>query len=354
MSLCVLCSLLGAGVPLARADSGEVTSEWSGAEFGQVSWLFDYEDAVAIAQWKKLPLFVLLLEVPGSPTSVAFGQDVLSHPLVREAVESLFVPVAIFNELDAKAKRLRKSFGERAFGDAVVHIVDANRIPLAKHLTDDHSLAGLVKGITDALAAGGYDVPVYLQLLHEETAARSCETKRAVLQTHCFWEGESVLGRIPGVISTAPGFIESREVVEVEYDPSAVSLSSIYLAARSQNGANGVIARHDAEVPGAANVFGDSVLRSDQAIRPDKDPKYYLAQTPYRHLPMTSLQAVRINAAIHRQQNPRVFLSPKQNSLLTLIEKFPTLGWPEAIGKTDLVEAWKAAKNTMKKISWKR
>ena len=52
-------------------------------------------------------------------------------------------------------------------------------------------------------------------------------------------------------------------------------------------------------------------------------PKYYMSQTVYKHLPMTALQAARVTAAIHRNQDPKRFLSPKQIAMLGVIEASP-------------------------------
>ena len=63
-------------------------------------------------------------------------------------------------------------------------------------------------------------------------------------------------------------------------------------------------------------------------------------KTVFKHLPMTALQAARVNAAIHRKQDPKRFLSPKQIALLGVIEAHRDANWPVAIGAADFPRAW--------------
>ena len=44
---------------------------------------------------------------------------------------------------------------------------------------------------------------------------------------YCFWSGEKTFGAIPGVIETAPGFQDGREVVRVVYNPAQVTKAEL-------------------------------------------------------------------------------------------------------------------------------
>lgn len=66
-------------------------------ELGKVQWLRDYDKALAIAKQQGKAVFILFQEVPGCATCRNYGHHVLSHPLIVEAIESEFVPLAIFN-----------------------------------------------------------------------------------------------------------------------------------------------------------------------------------------------------------------------------------------------------------------
>lgn len=339
---------------LFAQPAGVDAQKSTGDEFANISWDFEFDNASEFAGRKGYPMLVLLVELPASPASVQFGQEVLSHPLIHDAIESQFVHVAVFNGLDENAERTRKLLGERRFGDSVIHLITPDHKPLVKRLANNRTVAGLAGAMVTALEKSKRSVPLFLQLLAEETGARTCETRRATFQTHCFWEGESALGRVPGVLSTTPGFIQSKEVVEVEYDPGAISLEGLYSIAKSKDVATGIVARNESEAFIAGKLFGENVLLTDEATRPDAEPKYYLAKTLYRHVPMTSLQASRINAAIHRKEDPSAFLSRRQKGFLSAIERKPSGGWPVLVGEEDLFKAWAAASESMMRIFRKK
>jgi len=66
-------------------------------ELGKVEWLRDYDEAIAQSKATGKPIFLLFQEVPGCANCTKYGQDILSHPLMVEAIETEFVPLAIFN-----------------------------------------------------------------------------------------------------------------------------------------------------------------------------------------------------------------------------------------------------------------
>ena len=77
----------------------------------------------------------------------------LSHPLLQEAAETLFVPIAIKNNTkgDADAKVLAH-FGEPAWNNPVVQFLTHDEKPLAPKLHDDWSVAALATGMVQASA----------------------------------------------------------------------------------------------------------------------------------------------------------------------------------------------------------
>jgi hypothetical protein len=127
---------------------------------------------------------------------------------------------------------------------------------------------------------------------------------------------------VDGVVSTRPGWHASGEVVEVEYDPRAVTLDALTAAAKKA-GAR-LVAKGDGE-----------------RIRTDDD-KYYLSRTPLRFVPMTPLQATRVNARVGKGLSLDGWLSPSQRRLLEAVKKHPDADWPPAIG-ADFLAAWTAA-----------
>ncbi len=123
------------------------------------------------------------------------------------------------------------------------------------------------------------------------------------------------------MISTRSGWIGGEEVVEVGFDPQVIPFDALCEFAERRD---------------CARAF-------DAAIRPE-DPKYYLSRTPLRFLPMTELQAMRINARIEADGLAKAcaVLTASQRALLAEIVARPDAGWPSAIG-VEIREAWDRA-----------
>jgi hypothetical protein len=259
-----------------------------------------------------------------------------------DAAEQLFVPVAVFNNITGDDERVLNSFKEPSWNNPVVRIIDAKRKELAPRLADDYTVGGLAQAMMKALKQAGKSAPQYLELLTtEKTRADSLE--RATFAMHCFWEGEAVLGKLPGVVSTEPGFLDRREVVEVSFDPSQLSYEALLKLAERQKCATRVYTRNDSQQATADRMVGDLAIRTDDEIRPDKEPKYYLSQSELRYVPMTSSQASKVNAVLGGKGNPAIYLAHNQQELWTRIKQNPDAGWPVALGQDDLAAAWREA-----------
>lgn len=330
-----------------HAGSGRVVAP-AGAtgqppELGEVRWLRGFDEARATASRDGRALLVLFDEVPGCGNCTGYGREVLSHPLVVEAIETLFTPVAVYNNIEGPDRRTLDSFKEPTWNNPVVRIVSADRTELAPRVTHDSGAAGLTNAMIGALSKLGRTPPAYLTLLADELNARQRGTQRATVAMHCFWEGEAALAALPGVVGTTAGFVGGEEVVEVEFDPSALPFETLVRSARQRKCASRVYARTDAQQSVAAAIAGQAVVRSDEAIRADGEPKYYLGRSPMRFVPMTSLQAGRVNAALGTGGEPRSWLSPRQHELLAIIEQRPQAEWKSAINAPDLAGAWRNA-----------
>ena len=59
-----------------------------------------------------------------------------------------------------------------------------------------------------------------------------------------------------------------------------------------------------------------------------------------RFVPMTDLQAARVNSAIASGKDPSVFLSPNQIRMLASVKAHPGLAWKNLIGADDLQKSW--------------
>ena len=345
----VLSATVGfAGVENARAESPkpngvtDVTGT-TPVELGRVRWERDFGAALKRAQKDQRPVLVLFQEVPGCSTCVNYGRQVLSHPLLVEAAETLFTPAAVYNNVKGADERVLQSFKEKAWNNPVVRVVSGDRTDLAPRLADDYTVGGLAVTMVRALNEAGRTVPPWLQLLANESAWKAGEVQTATFAMHCFWEGEAALGNVPGIVGTMPGFVDKTEVVQVEFNPRQLTFATLLEKARGMKCADTVYTHGQEQQKAAAKLVGEQAEPLNQSVRPDKDPKYYLAQSPLKFVPMTELQAMRINAELGAKKDGLGWLSPRQKELLVAIQKSPDAGWPVALGAEDIVVAWDQA-----------
>jgi len=268
----------------------------------------------------------------------------LSHPLIVDAAQTLFVPACVYNNVKGADARVLERFEEPASNNPVVRIVSGSGDDLVPRIAGRWTIDAVAHGMMAALAKAGRKPPEWLRLLADEHKALRRGTESAVFGMACFWTGEAEFGRIDGVVGTRPGVLDGDEVVEVRFDPEVISYRSLLDRAASHECANRVFTRSDAQQAIASKKLGKRAVRSDEPIRPDKQPKYHLSGTPLRFVPMTELQATRINARIGHGDFEEI-LSPSQLDLLRRIRANPKAGWQPAIGKP-LLEAWSAAQRT--------
>lgn len=289
-------------------------------ELGQVRWLRDLDLGRLESQKTGKPILILFQEVPGCSNCTRYGNSTLSHPLIVEAIETYFVPVCIFNNKGGKDAEALKIFGEPAWNNPVVRIVRDDNRDVVLRMANFNSSSQLVGGIRRALDLTGTEAPRYLELLEEELSAREAGLQTATFSMYCFWTGEGTYGALPGVIETESGYQDGKEVVKVQFDPSITSKADLEQKTKPKN---------------------MSACAKNEGFRPDHEPKYYLAQTNYRYIPMSSMQACRANSLVGKNQAPDELLSPRQLNLLKKINESPNKGWKSMIGRNDLAAAWK-------------
>ncbi len=319
-------SVFAANVSCAHAES-------TPPELGDVRWHRDYEAARKASARTGRPLLVLFDEVPGCSTCVRYGQAVLTHPLIVEAAETLFVPVAVYNNVPGPDRRVLEKYGEPTWNNPVVRLVSADEAPLTPRLSGRYDQASLVQAMQAALRKAGRPVPGYLQLLADELSGGRTEV--ALFAMHCFWTGQACLGDIDGVLGTRTGWRSGREIVEVRYDPRRIKLTDLLTAGRRCADQVYVPA---GEVAVARTIFGDRVGRG-VSLRPSpSDDLYQLTHSAFARVPMTTLQAQRVNAALGAGRAPSKWLSPRQVELGRAIQRRPTRGWPRPTGdlRTDM------------------
>ena len=104
-NLLVVCLTFGqmAGITIGQVVKPESTTphpdpaKGQPIEIGKVRWNRDFDAAQTQSKSSGKPMFVLFQEVPGCAGCQKFGREVLSNPLLVEAIENEFVPVVVFN-----------------------------------------------------------------------------------------------------------------------------------------------------------------------------------------------------------------------------------------------------------------
>ena len=143
----------------------------------------------------------------------------MSHPLLVEAIEDLFVPVLVHNNRKGPDEEILRRFSEPAWNNPVIRYVNHQGRDLIPRKDGVWTTGQTAARMMAALRAAGKPVPQYLQLVAAENIAR---TQRATFAMHCYWEGEVRLGSIPGVLATGAAWIGPKEVVTVTFDPQVV------------------------------------------------------------------------------------------------------------------------------------
>ncbi len=288
------------------------TSSNDPVELGKINWLRDYDAALTQSQETDKPVFILFQEVPGCSTCRNYGKDVLTHPFIVEAIEDNFVPLAIYNNKGGKDAAVLAAYNEPSWNNPVARIVDAEGKMISNRISGNYSKLAVVDAIIQTLTTERKDIPTYLSLFREELIAEA-NLAELSLSMFCFWSGEKELGAIPGVVSTEAGFMDGHEVVKVKYDEERTSAKSIIKKAAAKRCADAVYVK---EGPKKQFAFKDIPVKKYRAYRSDKETKYYLYKSPLRQVPMTELQALKVNRALATGSDPEEFLSPRQMMLL--------------------------------------
>lgn len=316
-------------------------------ELGLVKWNRDFDKAIEISKKTGKPLFILFQEVPGCSNCQRFGVEVLSNPLIVDAIENEFVPLCVYNNKGGKDREVLKMFNEPTWNNPVVRIIDANSKELFPRMAR-FDKAEIVNGIRGALTYANKEVPNYFQLLVEQTNTVSIKPEKAVFSMYCFWSGELKLGQLEGVTNTVPGFMGGREVVEVTYNPEKTSYSDLVAAAKKANSFDGIFAMNNDQQKIAEQVVSQAPIKSQNDFRVDREPKYYMSRTTYRFIPMLPKQRILVNKAIYNRSNPQTYLSPSQIALLQAVNNGLTL--PDFSLSDDIVSDWaKAIKSKAEK-----
>lgn len=285
-------------------------------ELGEVKWMRNYDDAVQKAKELDRPIFILFQEVPGCSTCRNYGKDVLSHPLIVEAIEDLFVPLAIYNNKEGHDEKILKKFKEPSWNNPVVRILSSTEKQLVPRVAREYSALQLVIAMNSALGKDNREIPAYLNLLEEELSMKASGIKETYISMYCYWSGEKNIAKTKGVIYTEAGFMDGKEVVKVLYAPDYVSYETLLNNARMSQCASASYSDDEQELKTSRKVIGKGKQFQAKAYKKAHDDKYYLSRSNLKSLPLTDFQRMRFNSMLGEGLDPSGLLSPRQLAML--------------------------------------
>ncbi len=240
-----------------------------------------------------------------------------------EAIEELFQPVLVYNNKESD-EAILKSFEEPSWNNPVVRFLNARGEDVIAREDGVWNTVPLARRMAASLQAAGRDVPAWFTTVAH---SQPKPVASATFAMHCYWVGEAKLGALDGVLSTRSAWIGDKEVVHLQYDPSRLAYADLVRNAHDLECASTVYVVNQRQHDAAAGLVDESLIETideDTVVRDAKasDQKYALLQTSFRYLPLTGLQAVKVNAALHAGQPDaaRMWLSPRQLELLERIE----------------------------------
>jgi len=205
--------------------SAKSTNPSNPIEVGTIKWLRNLDTALQQSVDEKKPIFLLFQEVPGCAGCQKFGSEVLSHPLLVEAIERHFVPLLIHNNKGGYDAEILQRYREPAWNYQVVRFLDSQGKDIISRKDKIWNIASQSKRMIAALAQSKMEVPLYLQSIAQTSNISTYQT--AAFAQHCFWTGEYKLGAINGVVSTEAGWIDGLEVTKVTFDPTLISFPNL-------------------------------------------------------------------------------------------------------------------------------
>lgn len=230
----------------------------------------------------------------------------------------MFVPVVVYNNKSGKDERLLKSFNEPSWNNPVVRYINKDGSDVIPRKDRVWTTGGTAQRMTAALYKYKRAAPKYLEYVVRE---ESIKTETAEFAMYCYWSGEVKLGSLKGVHSTRSGWRNGLEVVSVKYDPTVIKYETLLGAAQKFDCATAVFTHTDAQQRIATAAVGGKAKRVSGQMRDAKasDQKYQLLQTPLRYLPMTEMQATKVNSGLGTRANVKELLSPRQQQILNFI-----------------------------------
>jgi hypothetical protein len=256
-----VCSFLFAGL----AGANEVPSQALPAELGAISWQRDLEGSLAAAAAGDGIVLVFFVRIGDARKQIEFGEAVLSNPLLVEAIETEFLPVAIYETGPGEHERVRHRYSEAAADGPVLRFLDpqgSDILPRGEAVWTVHDVA---QRLVSALTARGRGVPGYLRILAEETDPAALERTTLAVEDQHRAEGE--LGALAGVVEARSGWLGGYKIVEVAFRPQELLFESLIQQALDLKCAEFVYCHSAEQLQAARELIGDRAHKSPGRAR---------------------------------------------------------------------------------------
>ena len=148
----------------ATAFSGEIIE--NPIEVGDVRWGRDLDAALDNSAKTGKPVLVLFQEIPGCSGVQKFGREVLTNPVLVEAIENEFLPVLVYNNSNGGPdEKLLRRFQEPAWNYQVIRFLNAEGRDVIPRKDRIWTTSGVASRMVDALKAANRSIPEYLKAL---------------------------------------------------------------------------------------------------------------------------------------------------------------------------------------------
>jgi hypothetical protein len=317
-----ICTLTALSCSIAFVNTGISLAAHRPIETGLVHWGRDFEEALQRSEKEGKPVLVLFQEVPGCSVTQQFGQEVLSNPLVVEAIEHEFIALLIYNNRGGRDAELLARYNEPSWNYQVIRFLDSSGRDIIPRKDRVWTLGAVARRMGKALRKAGKNVPLYLQGLASEHDNPSL--KEATFAMFCFWTGEMYLGALEGVVKTGAGFYNGREVTQVWYDESVLTFDDLVRKAAEVRCADAVYVRTKKQLDilegmTSLRIHTEVYDRTKYEQASISDQKKQIHDSPLMHLELTQFQLTKVNAFARKNKRKALeYLSRKQAAKLQM------------------------------------
>lgn len=133
-------------------------------EVGDVRWGRDFDAALKESATEGKPVLVLFQEIPGCSGVRQFGREVLTNPLLVQAIEEEFIPMLVHNNRSSGMDRdLMERYQEPSWNYQVIRFLDDEGKDVIPRKDRVWTTRGVAERMRQALMAVHRPVPDYLK-----------------------------------------------------------------------------------------------------------------------------------------------------------------------------------------------